>query len=83
MHARLTAVFQRLGVDYEIIFVNDCSPDNAAAVLRDLAERDKKVVVINHTRKLWFAERLHERYGRLYRRRRRSSRWRLAGIRPN
>jgi len=50
MHARLTAVFQRLGVDYEIIFVNDCSPDNAAAVLRDLAERDKKVVVINHTR---------------------------------
>jgi polyisoprenyl-phosphate glycosyltransferase len=50
MHERLTAVFQRLGVDYEIIFVNDCSPDNAAAVLRDLAERDKKVVVINHTR---------------------------------
>jgi dolichol-phosphate mannosyltransferase len=50
MHARHTAVFQRLGVDYEIIFVNDCSPDNAAAVLRELAERDKRVVVINHTR---------------------------------
>jgi dolichol-phosphate mannosyltransferase len=50
MYERLTAVFQRLGVDYEIIFVNDCSPDNAAAVLRDLAERDNKVVVINHTR---------------------------------
>ena len=50
MHARLTAVFQKLGVDYEIIFVNDCSPDNAAAVLRELAERDKHVVVINHTR---------------------------------
>lgn len=50
MHARLTAVFQRLGVDYEIIFVNDCSPDNAAAVLRDLAEHDDHVVVINHTR---------------------------------
>src|SRR5262245_1292757 len=50
MHARLTAVFQKIGVDYEIIFVNDCSPDNAAAVLRELAARDKKVVVINHTR---------------------------------
>ena len=50
MHARLTAVFQKLGVDYEIIFVNDCSPDNAAAVLRDLAARDERVVVINHTR---------------------------------
>ncbi len=50
MHARLTAVFQKLGVDYEIIFVNDRSPDNAAAVLRELADRDPKVVVINHTR---------------------------------
>src|SRR5262245_13979639 len=50
MHQRLTAVFQKIGVDYEIIFVNDCSPDNAAAVLRELAARDKKVVVINHTR---------------------------------
>src|SRR5512138_1672717 len=50
MHERLTNVFRKLGVDYEIIFVNDCSPDNAAAVLRDLAARDEKVVVINHTR---------------------------------
>jgi len=37
-------------VDYEIIFVNDSSPDNAREVLAELAERDKKVVVINHTR---------------------------------
>jgi dolichol-phosphate mannosyltransferase len=50
MHARLTAVFQKVGVDYEIIFVNDCSPDNAAAVLRELAARDEHVVVINHAR---------------------------------
>ena len=50
MHERLTAVFQKLGVDYEIIFVNDCSPDNAAEVLAELAARDKKVTVINHTR---------------------------------
>lgn len=50
MHQRLTGVFQKLGVDYEIIFVNDRSPDNAAEVLADLAAHDKKVVVINHTR---------------------------------
>jgi glycosyltransferase involved in cell wall biosynthesis len=50
MHARLTEVFHRLGVDYEIIFVNDASPDNAATVLADLARRDPKVVVINHSR---------------------------------
>jgi dolichol-phosphate mannosyltransferase len=50
MHERLTAVFNKIGVDYEIIFVNDCSPDNAREVLAALAERDPKVVVINHSR---------------------------------
>jgi glycosyltransferase involved in cell wall biosynthesis len=50
MHERLTTVFEKIGVDYEIIFVNDCSPDNAADVLATLAARDEKVVVINHTR---------------------------------
>jgi len=50
MHERLTAVFNKIGVDYEIIFVNDHSPDNAAEVLAELADKDKKVVVINHSR---------------------------------
>src|SRR6266852_3534488 len=50
MHERLTAVFKKLGVDYEIIFVNDASPDNAREVLTELAKRDPKVVVVNHSR---------------------------------
>ena len=50
MHERLTKVFGEIGVDYEIIFVNDGSPDNAREVLAELAGRDPKVVVINHTR---------------------------------
>jgi polyisoprenyl-phosphate glycosyltransferase len=50
MYERLVATFTRLGVDYEIIFVNDCSPDDAATVLADLARRDPKVIVINHSR---------------------------------
>ena len=50
MHERLTAVFTKLGVDYEIIFVNDASPDNAREVLAALAARDPRVVVINHSR---------------------------------
>jgi glycosyltransferase involved in cell wall biosynthesis len=50
MHERLTAVFNKLDVDYEIIFVNDNSPDNAYEVLAELASRDEKVVVINHSR---------------------------------
>jgi polyisoprenyl-phosphate glycosyltransferase len=50
MHRRLTAVFQKLGVMYEIIFVNDCSPDGAAEELAALAARDSHVVVVNHSR---------------------------------
>ena len=50
MHERLVDVFCKIGVDYEIIFVNDASPDNAREVLAALAARDPKVVVINHTR---------------------------------
>lgn len=50
MYQRLKDVFNKIGVDYEIIFVNDCSPDNAAEVLAELAAREKKVIVINHAR---------------------------------
>ncbi len=50
MHERLTATFRKIGVAYEIIFVNDGSPDNAGEVLRALAERDRKVIVVTHSR---------------------------------
>ncbi len=50
MHQRLTEVFTKLGVGYEIIFVNDASPDDARVVLAALAARDPRVTVINHTR---------------------------------
>ncbi len=50
MHKRLTEVFHKIDVDYEIIFVNDASPDNAKEVLAALASLDKHVVVINHSR---------------------------------
>lgn len=50
MHERLTAVFTKIGVDYEIIFVNDGSPDNAREVLSELAARDSHVTAINHAR---------------------------------
>lgn len=50
MHRRLVEVFHKLNVRYEIIFVNDCSPDNAREVLTEIAKQDPHVVVINHTR---------------------------------
>jgi dolichol-phosphate mannosyltransferase len=37
-------------VDYEIIFVNDCSPDEADAVLDELTARDDHVLAIEHSR---------------------------------
>lgn len=50
MHRRLSAIFQKLDADYEIVFVNDGSPDDAGEVLAALALRDPRVVVVNHTR---------------------------------
>jgi dolichol-phosphate mannosyltransferase len=50
MYERLVRAFTQIGADYEIIFVNDGSPDNAREVLAELAERDPNVVVINHAR---------------------------------
>ncbi len=50
MYERLKAVCAKIRVGYEIIFVNDCSPDNADEVLAEIAARDPKVVVIRHSR---------------------------------
>ncbi len=50
MHARLTRVFMTLEVKYEIIFVNDGSPDDADSVLKALTAKDARVVAIEHSR---------------------------------
>src|SRR5258708_6598685 len=50
MYERLRAVFDMIGEEGEFIFVNDASPDDAAEVLKELAGRDKSVVVVNHSR---------------------------------
>lgn len=50
MHQRLVDVFKKINVNYEIIFVNDASPDNASQVLQQLVEKDDKVIAIEHSR---------------------------------
>ena len=50
MHERLKKTFQKLFVDYEIIFVNDASPDNTNTVLQNIIQKDDNVIAIEHSR---------------------------------
>lgn len=50
MYERLVATFKKINCDYEIIFVNDCSPDNTAEVLQQIVNHDDHVIAIEHSR---------------------------------
>jgi polyisoprenyl-phosphate glycosyltransferase len=50
MYRRLTQTFRELLIDYEIIFVNDCSPDDAEEVIRAISHDDPRVVGVSHSR---------------------------------
>jgi len=50
MYERLRTVFATLKVDYEIIFVNDCSPDDSEEVIRAISRNDRRVIGISHSR---------------------------------
>jgi len=50
MYQRLKEVFSKLNVDYEIIFVNDCSPDDSEEVIRAISRNDRRVIGISHSR---------------------------------
>lgn len=50
MADRLKATFLKIGCDYEVIFVNDGSPDDTQDVLELLAGQDPRVKAITHSR---------------------------------
>ncbi len=50
MYRRLTNLFRKIGIDYEIIFVNDCSPDNSEKIIQQLSATDNHVIGISHSR---------------------------------
>jgi dolichol-phosphate mannosyltransferase len=50
MYKRLRDVFSKLKIDFEIIFVNDCSPDGSEELIRSITRMDRRVVGISHSR---------------------------------
>lgn len=50
LHRRLTETLLSMRVDYEIVLVNDGSPDASGEVLATIAARDPRVVVLNLSR---------------------------------
>lgn len=50
MYQRLVQVFEKLHIDYEIIFVNDGSPDLSQEVIQEISGRNHRVLGITHSR---------------------------------
>lgn len=50
LYTRLTKAMKAITPDYEIIYVNDNSPDKSEEILGGLASKDPHLTVINHSR---------------------------------
>jgi len=50
LYARLVTTLERIGVSFEVIFVNDASPENDWEVIKELSNADKRVKGINFSR---------------------------------
>ncbi len=50
MYDRLKQTFEKLKIDYEIIFVNDNSPDASEETITKLSQQNRRVIGISHSR---------------------------------
>jgi dolichol-phosphate mannosyltransferase len=50
LHARIDMIMKKLNVDYELIFVNDSSPQNDWRIICEIADKDHHVKGINLSR---------------------------------
>lgn len=53
---RLEASLEPLPLDYEVIFVNDSSTDGSLRLLKELAQRDRRIKVVTMSRRFGVAE---------------------------
>ncbi len=50
LYERLKNVLSGITPDWEVLYVNDCSPDNSEKILRELSASDLRLTVINQSR---------------------------------
>ncbi|MCS7180300.1 MAG: glycosyltransferase [bacterium] len=51
---RIKESIEKTGYKYEIIFVNDASTDNSLEILKEYAEKDKRIKIINLSRRFGY-----------------------------
>ena len=83
MYERLKSDFTKLNVDYEIIFVNDCSPDDSEEVIRDISRNDRRVIGISHSRNFGSQAAFRQRHADRHQELRASCSTAICRIRPN
>ncbi|MCX6158518.1 MAG: glycosyltransferase [Ignavibacteriae bacterium] len=59
LHERLVITLLKITNDYEILFVNDCSPLNDWEVINEIAKKDKNTKGINLSRNYGKRMQLH------------------------
>ena len=50
LYKRVTKEMKKITPNYEIVYVNDASPDKSQQILEELARKDKKLTVVLHSR---------------------------------
>lgn len=50
MYERIVSTFNKIKAEYEVIFINDSSPDQSLEAILELSAKDSNVIGINHRR---------------------------------
>jgi nucleoside-diphosphate-sugar epimerase/glycosyltransferase involved in cell wall biosynthesis len=50
MYERLRTTLTKMNIDFEIVFVNDCSSDDSEEIIRSISGNDRRVIGISHSR---------------------------------